>query len=118
MQSCTARRTRRSGSEVSYYYNEWFSYPTSFAQRLEQVRLPSQVGNLCEWNCVPDYWAGTATRWYGAIGFDPSTGVYSAHRNGANILFVDGHVRWYAGEPPPMWKADWNSYQISARPDY
>jgi prepilin-type processing-associated H-X9-DG protein len=86
----------KTNPEISYYVNEHLidaglaDPPQDILVKLNDVRYPSKTVLLRELHLN-----GTRLSWpKGAGWFDAAPGLF-AHRNGSNMLFVDGSVRWY-----------------------
>jgi prepilin-type processing-associated H-X9-DG protein len=80
--------------------------------KFQDVKRPANVVLLREWQYAAA--VNTATNWPYGLGWWPAFFPGQvAHRNGSNILFVDGSVRWYR-TPDLNWADTWPQYQISA----
>jgi prepilin-type N-terminal cleavage/methylation domain-containing protein/prepilin-type processing-associated H-X9-DG protein len=101
--------TDRTANEVSYYASEYLSYGW---YSLRDIKRPAQVLNLREFQYP--LLTFPATNWPKAFGFnDVFLGLF-AHHAGSNILFLDGSVRWYPGQPG--WAFNWPQFDVYADP--
>jgi prepilin-type N-terminal cleavage/methylation domain-containing protein/prepilin-type processing-associated H-X9-DG protein len=106
----------RTNPEISYYINEEmieagaFDPPQDIAVKLGDIRTPSKIVLLRELhsNGTRAYWPKAVAWWV------PILPGLDKHRNGSNILFVDGSARWHKA-PLPLWCDYWPRSDISAR---
>jgi len=92
----------RTNLELSYYVNEHLieagvaDPPQDVAVKLGDVTYPTKTVLLRELhlNGTQSYW-GKGGGWFAG-----APGLF-AHRNGSNMLFADGSIRWYKGPLPP-----------------
>jgi len=130
--------------QISYYVNEYLANrdlgdpPTTTPCRLSVIKHPSNIVVLRELHTLPfDVWAPSpvvadvhlldswvySRAWnYAAapVGNKDWTAVWKAHQRGSNMLFVDGSVRWYRGDPligTPL-TSTLVLYDISSNPTY
>jgi len=98
---------------MSYGYNEFFSYQ---AVTLARLGFPAETiflaDSMCSW--LGGYWQNADKSWMWRIihsgggawppcgcprpGPNVNIGQYSRHQGGNNILFCDGHAKWYKAE--------------------
>jgi prepilin-type N-terminal cleavage/methylation domain-containing protein/prepilin-type processing-associated H-X9-DG protein len=97
-------------TEVSYMANAYLCFE---GISLSSVKNPSQIVNLREHHGGAGY---TITDWPESAGSSNLMPGQFAHRNGSNILFVDGSVRWHK-VPVVVWCNFWQAAGISAMPD-
>jgi prepilin-type processing-associated H-X9-DG protein len=82
--------------EISYYVNEYlidagqWDPPEDVLVKLGDVRYPSKTVLLRELHLN-----GTRASWPKAVAWSNTMPGSFAHRNGSNMLFVDGSARWY-----------------------
>src|ERR1041384_2083957 len=76
-------------SEVSYMANEYLCYG---GVSVSTMKRPGEIVNLREHHGGPGY---VVNNWPKSAGSSNLFPGHYAHRQGSNMLFVDGSVRWY-----------------------